>query len=177
MCQEAIGIVIVRRLDWDGSSKNEIAGRGIWGSCHFPAIPREGPGPTPSSWLSVAQCSTQMAASLLRTCMAGQRYNVHTHGPAFHLNKRRTAEMRGDWIPQRTDFSVGMFSNVLPRNPLQTYMFDTTQRKRGRVDLRHDAMRTDDLHCGSCSASTQFSIHSLPPLWPKAPHGPNSKTT
>jgi hypothetical protein len=24
---------------------------GIWRSCHFPAIPREGPGPTPSSWL------------------------------------------------------------------------------------------------------------------------------
>jgi hypothetical protein len=71
----------------------------------------------------------------------------------------------------------GVFSNVLPRNPLPIVHVDTTQRKKGGWICEHDAMRTDDLHCGSCSASTQFSIHSLPPLWPKAPHGPNSQTT
>lgn len=148
----------------------KVAESGIWGSCHFPAILREGPGPTPSSWLSVAQCSTQVAASLLRTCREGQRTCISSQQTTDGGDARRLDSATAP------DF-CGVFSNVLPRNPLPIVHVDTTQRKIGGWICEHDAMRTDDLHCGSCSASTQFSIHSLPPLWPKAPHGPNSQAT
>jgi hypothetical protein len=107
-------------------------------------------------------------------------------GPKLHIPHPRTCisspkraggrRRCGDWIPHKAPtFSVGGCFQSSAKKSLQSCI--STRLTTRRVGLQHDAMRTDDLHCGSGSASTQFSIHSLPPLWPKAPHGPNSKAT
>ena len=116
----------------------------------------------------------QMVASLLRTCKQAKATHPHLR-TCISSPKRAGGRWRcGDWIPHKSTrlFCWGCYSIFCQEIPATAPRLTTR-----RVGLQHDAMRTDDLHCGSCSASTQFSIHSLPPLWPKAPHGPNSKAT
>jgi hypothetical protein len=131
--------------------------------------------PDPAQLVERGPMQHQMVASLLRTCKHAKA--THPHPRTCISSPKRAGGRRrcGDWIPHKSTrlLLLGMLFNFLPRNPPATVPRLTTRR----VGLRHDAMRTDDLHCGSCSASTQFFIHTLSPLWPKAPHGPNSKAT
>ena len=137
---------------------------------------RGGPGrprPVGRAWPNVAPNGCLTFANL----QAGQSYRSTFTDLHFHL-LNKPADGGDAEIGSRTKrrlFLLGMYSIFCQETPATVaYRHDFATR---RVGLQHDAMRTDDLHCGSFSASTQFSIHSLSPLWPKAPHGPNSKTT
>src|SRR4051812_13720623 len=119
-----------------------------------------------------------MVASLslfAKTCKQASATHPHPR-TCISSHKRWMAEMRRLDSAQSIDFFCGMiFSNVLPRNPYdRTFQHELTRRAGGSATRSHPNY---DLHCGSCSASTQFSIHNLPPLWSKTPHAPNSKTT
>jgi hypothetical protein len=135
---------------------------------------RGGAGPTPPSWSSVTQCSNKW---LPHFCEHARRPRLPRTCISSPKRADGQVEMRRLGIPHKSNrlLFVGDELSRLPRNLCnRTYRHNSRQ---GGWVWRHVAMRTDDLHCGSCSASTQFSIHSLPPLRPKAPHGPNSKAT
>ena len=149
----------------------KVAESGIWGSLPLSGYSSRGARADP---VQLVERSPMQYPSGCLTFANVQRGAMDLHFISTNDGRRRCAEIGFRNAPTSLWGCFPMFCQEIP---CKRTCFDTTQRKRGRVDLRHDAMRTDDLHCGSCSASTQFSIHSLPPLWPKAPHGPNSKTT